>query len=104
MATQPPKLTDAQIADIHRMKGKGNTVVEIADAYGVSQITIRRVLDPKTYSRDKEKRQNNMRLYPIKPDLAKNAVRITDYPQTLTAALCGDPTPQRRRLMQEGVI
>ena len=30
--------------------------------------------------------------------------RINDYPDTLTAALCGDPTPMRRQLMAEGRI
>ena len=47
-------------------------------------------------------------LVPPRPSPVKHIdayqVRINDYPDTLTAAAFGDPTPMRRQLMQEGRI
>jgi transposase len=107
MASPKPKLTPAQVEDIKKMRAAKMSVAEIANAYGVSHMTIRRELEPSTHktARHTPKTEYKPRAYGLNMgDRLDPVYRITDWPTTLTAALLGDPTPQRRKLMEEGRI
>jgi hypothetical protein len=82
-------------AQVHRMRAEGKSFYAIADHFGVNHMTIRRIVSPGYAPRSP---------YQPKPKpLEVEPVRITDYPTTLTAAICGDPTPQRRALIDNAV-
>jgi hypothetical protein len=83
-------------AKVHKMRAAGKSFNEIAEHFGVNHMTIRRVVCPGYAPRSPYQPK------PPKPP-AVEPVRITDYPQTLTAAICGDPTPQRRALIDNAV-
>jgi hypothetical protein len=81
-----------------KMIDRGKSFAAVADHFGVHHMTIRRIVTPGYGPKSPKPRKPK-----TPPDRPAWRVRITDYPDTLTAAILGDPTPQRRRLL-DGVV
>jgi hypothetical protein len=94
-----PVLTDEQHAEVMKLYRQNVNTAALAEMFGVSRKTIYRVVSPGHTSRSKGRlnRVDSMAYTSL-------AVVIQDEPETLTGLLMGDPSPMRRRLMQEGRI
>ena len=84
--------TEQERADARRLVERGVPLVDAAEIVGANVEDIRAITGQKKEGvRSSERR-----------DIYERGIRITDHHDSLTAALCGDPTPMRRQLMQEG--
>lgn len=108
MAAPIPQLNPTQRADILKRYGRGETVREIADIYGVSQMSIRRAIDPEKYGTKKPGAKDRIAIDHYVLDARNDRrpiARIIDEPDTLLNRLIHEgPSPERRRLMEEGRI
>lgn len=108
-------LTPAQHAAVLRRRAAGVSWARIATALGVTYITLRRQCDPAfraaCHRRDaaaaRDRRRARPRLDPFLPEDPRDANPLYDPrrddmppPQSLTAALMGDPPPGRRELLR----
>jgi len=85
---------------ILELKAAGLSPRKIADEVGLSHITVRRVLKPK-YGYYYKPAHAQAAVYHVDDT---NAIRFTDYPDSITAAIMGDPTPQRRAWLAGGRV
>lgn len=101
-----PKISADQMGELIKLRQEGKTLEQMANIMGVGMSSIRRAFIRHNEPLNPVKKSGSVSLsvgnISSRPEGWK--VRITDEPETLTAALCGDPTPQRRQLMAQGVI
>ena len=106
-----PPLSEQDKQLVRRLFRSGRTIAGLSREFGVNHMSIRRIVDPETYpmpqsdyEAQKQRRQHLHACEAREKVDASQAVVISDYPDTLTGWLCGDPTPQRRQLLREGRI
>lgn len=104
MARSKPMLTEAQVADIVKMRSRECSIKEIADAYGVNHVTIRRALRPGYLTKPgPEHKKYVFRPFAKEPSEKRQPkFRVTDYlDHPMERLIHEGPTPEQRALMQE---
>ncbi|MBW3096829.1 helix-turn-helix domain-containing protein [Pseudohoeflea coraliihabitans] len=86
-----PRLSESQVQEIKQLLAQGFTYSKIAEKFGVHHMTVRRACDPHYRDQNRRPYRNTER----ETGGEKNPIVFKDYPSTLTAAMFGDPPPDR---------
>ena len=101
-------IKEPQHDEFIKMFRAGARLTDMAEHFACSLPSIIRTAKRLGVERDKPARRKHQvptpKLTPIRRYGDHWEHRITDDPESLTAALCGDPTPQRRELIRSGQI
>lgn len=94
-----PSIKPEQHDELRRLYDSHLTYAAIAEHFGTSITSVRRALDRINIRTTNRYRGQRERI--DHPDDSR-AIRITDYPTTITAHLMGDPTPARLAMIHGG--
>ena len=98
------KITEDMHAELRGLYLKGLELKQMAAHFGVGQSSVTRALKRARLPTIRERDNPGQSAGQLPPKREEWKHCIDDDPETLTAALCGDPTPKRRQLMAEGLI
>lgn len=108
MARPFPTMTEQDKLLARRLHAGGRSIPGLAREFGVGQMTMRRAIDPDRYELAKKPKvkARNIQDWAIHKNSRRDPVfRVSDYlDHPMERLIHEGPTPERRRMMEEGRV